>query len=229
MGCGLLYNQTLEQDILNILEHIDGFSGEIGANQTPIDTQKLIQACKSIRENFPCIDGIENASVFKKAAVFVASFVEIAPIDKTAFIDSNLEDGIKSKNPNAIIALSIAFRYLSLAKVYRPSQTTLLIKNGIKLSMHSYCDFLDMLSQDINLKSHFMVLSLLFEQVVYKTHENMQYQLFDFAEESEEDSLNAVYPSSLSQGGIPPEWDDYNTMWKNPSIKEHLVETADDA
>lgn len=220
MGCGLLYNQTFEQDILNILEYIDGFSSEIGVSHTPVDTQKLVQVCKSIRENFPCIDGIENASVFKKAAVFVACFVEIAPIDLGAFSGSKLEDKIKSKNPNAIIALGIAFRYLSLARVYRPQETTLIIQNGIKLSMHSYCDFLDMLSQDINLKSHFMVLSLLFEQVIYKTHTNMQYELVNFAEESEEDIEGALY--SGTQDNVPPEWDDYNEMWKDPSKKEHM-------
>lgn len=220
MGCGLLYNQTFEQDILNILEYIDGFSSEIGVSHTPVDTQKLVQVCKSIRENFPCIDGIENASVFKKAAVFVACFVEIASIDLGAFSGSKLEDKIKSKNPNAIIALGIAFRYLSLARVYRPQETTLIIQNGIKLSMHSYCDFLDMLSQDINLKSHFMVLSLLFEQVIYKTHTNMQYELVNFAEESEEDIEGALY--SGTQDNVPPEWDDYNEMWKDPSKKEHM-------
>ena len=220
MGCGLLYNQTFEQDILNILEHIDGFSSEIGVSNTPIDTQKLVQACKSIRENFPCIDGIKNASIFKKAAVFVACFVEIAPIGLNAFLESELAEKIKSKNPNAIIALGIAFRYLSLAKVYRPEQTTLVISNGIELSMHSYCDFLDMLSQDINLKSHFMVLSLLFEQVVYKTHNNMQYELLNFAEESKENIDGALYSST--QDGIPPEWDDYNKMWEDPSRKEHI-------
>lgn len=212
----MLYNSNQEQDELNILEHINSYTEQIGLSTTAINTVKLRQLCLRMRDEFPCKFGIDEASIFKKAAVFVACFVEENPIDNEAFINSNLKDNIKDKNPNAIIALDIAFKFMSLAKVTRRDDTTLIIQNGIMLSMHSYCDFLDMLSQDIALQTHFMPLALLFEQVVYKTHSNMQYtDIIDFSQESEDDIHTSRYPSSLSYDEDHPEWaeENYIEFW----------------
>lgn len=212
----MLYNDSIDHDVLNILEHIDGFTVGIGLERTPVNTEKLLDVCATIRNNFPCVDGLDNASIFKRAAVFVACFVESGPIDEDSFAQSNLKDDIKSKNPNAIIALDIAFKFMSLARISRKDGLTLIIRNGIYLSEHSYCDFLDMLSKGITLESHFMVLSLLFEQVVYKTHSNMQYEVIDFAQETTDEIENTVYPSNLDSNiEQHPEWDDYVGFWSD--------------
>ncbi|RZL34315.1 MAG: type I restriction-modification system subunit M, partial [Pedobacter sp.] len=48
--------------------------------------------------------------------------------------------------------------------------------------------------------NHFMVLSLLFEQVVYKTHSNMQYDKIDFAlEDTDADVLGDAYEYLIAQ------------------------------
>lgn len=213
----MLYNNNHAQDILNILEHIDAYTKGIGLQNVPINTIKLRTICERMREEFPCAFGIDKASIFKKAAVFVACFVEENPIEIDAFKQSNLNEHVVDKNPNAIIALDLAFKFMSLAKVTRSDDKVFVIKHGIKMSMHSYYDFLDMLSQDIELKTHFMPLALLFEQTVYKTHKDMQYELVDFAEETEEDIEKVSRGEYIDQEGVPVEWDDYIGFWNTSS------------
>lgn len=237
----MLYNDQIDHDILNILEHIDGFTVAIGVDKTPVDTAKLINTTLRMRQDFPCkdgvdkIDGVDKASIFKQAAVFVACFVEEGPIDSQSFVQSKLKPNIKDKNPNAIIALDIAFKFMSLARVKRTDGVHLTINNGIILSNHSYCDFLDMLSKGITLKDHFMALSLLFEQIVYKTHRAMQYDELNFAQETQKELENPLYPSTVqsnrnfsnqrtsssnTQSAIQPKdggpgWDDYIGFWSD--------------
>lgn len=209
----MLYNTDQHIDELSILEYINSYTEEIGLQDVGINTIKLRQICTRMRNDFPCVDGIEKASIFKKAAVFVACFLEENPIDLEAFKSSKLRDDVIDKNPNAIIALDIAFKFMSLAKVTRSDHLNLIIRNGIKLSMHSYCDFLDMLSHGVNLNTHFMPLALLFEQTVYKTHSNMQYELVDFATETEEDIAEGEKFSYRDQVDVPPDWDDQIKFW----------------
>lgn len=204
----MLYNIVQEYDELNILEYINTYTESIGLNKVAINTVKLRQVCSKMRTNFPCVDGVENASIFKKAAVFVACLIEESPIELQAFVKSKLKDNVRDKNPNAIIALDLAFKFMSLATVTRSDNKSMQILNGIELSMHSYCDILDMLSQDVKLITHFMPLTLLFEQIVYKTHPNMQYEAINFAKESEKDKELAKKYAYKDQTNVPTEWDD---------------------
>ncbi|WP_433848159.1 hypothetical protein [Acinetobacter proteolyticus] len=212
----MLYNENVQIDIANLLQYVDSFTASIGLNQASIDTDKLVQVCLKMRKNFPCVNGLENASIFKRAAVFVSSFVEHGPIDLNSFLESGLQEDIKNKNPNAIIALNIAFEFMSYAKVKKTDGSVVTLNRGIKLSHHSYCDFLDMLSKDVSLSTHFMVLSLLFEQVVYKTHPDLQYAVINFSQDTEQDQL--IYGSDLAIPQEPhPEWDDPIKFWWNDS------------
>lgn len=215
----MLYNSNPELDVLSILEYINTYTETIGLEVVGIDTVKLGKVCLRMRVDFPCSFGIEKASIFKKAAVFVSCFVEENPIDLKAFKDSNLNEHVINKNPNAIIALDLAFKFLSLAKVTRSDGLTLIIQNGIKLSLHSYYDFLDMLSQDIELKTHFMPLALLFEQVVYKTHSNMQYEPIDFALETQEDEGQIKYQNYFDQTDVPQDWENEFEFWNDLTPK----------
>lgn len=211
----MLYNTDHNIDELSILEYINSFTEAIGLQNVAINTVKLRQVCYQMHHKFPCVDGIAKASIFKKAAVFVASFVEHNPIDLEGFKNSKLMDNVKTKNPNAIVALNIAFKFMSLARVTRSDDKVLIISNGITLSMHSYCDFLDMLSEDIKLNTHFMPLALLFEQIVYKTHINMQYEPINFADETPEDIEDAERYIYKDQTNVPDEWDNPIDFWMN--------------
>jgi hypothetical protein len=50
------------------------------------------------------------------------------------------------------------------------------IQNSIELSKHSYIDIIDALSH-ITLQGSFMLVTVLLEQLVYKTNSNLQYNI----------------------------------------------------
>lgn len=209
----LLYNEQLQKDALNIFEYINVFTESVGLPPIDIDVNKVGTICRRIRDDFPCGYGLENASIFKKAAVFIACFIESSPLDKDLLINTELPAEIKSKNFNAVIALGLAFKFMSLAKVTRSDGEIFYINKGIKLSWHSYCDILDMLSHGISLSTHFMVLSLLFEQMVYKTHKEIQYKVQEFALEPNYVVDESRYPSFTKPITPVDDWDDYVGFW----------------
>lgn len=216
----MLYNNSVTQDKLNILEFLDSFSKAAKVENLAVDLGRLDVVCLRMRDDFPCSYGIDNASIFKKAATFVTCFIESSPLDRDAFKNGELLDDVKSKNANAVVALSIAFKFMSLAKVTRSDDAIFYINKGIKLSWHSYCDMLDMLSHGVNLNTHFMSLSLLFEQIVYKTHKEIQYNVLEFALDPIDEDVNArKYPSLLEESEQHPEWDDYIGFWSDTSRK----------
>ncbi len=49
------------------------------------------------------------------------------------------------------------------------------VETPLKLSMHSYNDIMDACSRGITPSSHFYLLSLLFEQICYKTNPQCEY------------------------------------------------------
>lgn len=209
----MLYNEQLQKDALNIFEYINVFTESVGLEPVDVDVNKVGTICRRIRDDFPCTYGLQNASIFKKAAVFVACFIESSPLDKDLLSKTTLPEDIKCKNSNAVIALGLAFQFMSLAKVTRSDGKIFYIKNGIKLSWHSYRDILDMLSQGVNLHTHFMALSLLFEQMIYKTHHEMQYQVLEFGLESSNEIDKTRYPSLTQPIEPEKDWDDYTGFW----------------
>jgi len=216
----LLYNENLIKDKLNILQYIDSYTNAIGLSDVEIDLNKIDLVCLRIRDEFPCKFGISEASIFKKTAVFVSCFIETSPLEKSLLNNSNLPKELKAINANAVVALGIAFQFMSMAKVTRSDGEVFYLNQGIKLSWHSYYDILDMLSQGINLQTHFMVLSLLFEQILYKTHCDVQYQVAEFSFEMNKEVDTRRYPSCLDYDEEHPEWDDYIGFWWNSENKQ---------
>lgn len=202
----MLYCQNQTEDFINVLDHIDEYAGAIGVTELAINTNSWHKACNKMRDEFPCKDGLNNASIFKRAAVFVACFIEEKPIDSDGFKQSSLPEKIKKHNPNAIIALNIALMYISGATIERSDGEKFKISKGLKLSDHSYIDFIDMLSNDVCLSSHFMALSLLFEQITYKNHPELQYKL---------NTYGVVSSDEVDEQEGNPEWDDYVDFWKD--------------
>lgn len=203
----MLYCENQKHDFINVLDYIDEYAGEIGVSQLAINTNSWRKACDKMRADFPCKDGLDKANIFKRAAVFVACFIEEKPIDSDGFKKSTLPTEISKHNPNAIIALDIALTYISGATVERSDGKKYPINKGLKLSSHSYIDLIDMLSSGICLQSHFMVLSLLFEQITYKNHPDIQYDLKTYG---------IVSPEDLHEQEGDPAWDDPN-FWNDLS------------
>ncbi len=192
------------EDQLNILEHINTYSEKIGIKNLSINIDKLSLVLQTLYVNFPCQDGMAEANIFKKAAAFVATFIENSPLEKDAFEKSNISEKLRRLNANAIVAFDVAIRIMVQAKVIRSDEKVMYISNPIKLSAHSYIDILDMLSHSgLNIGQHFMCLSMLFEQMVYKTNEHLQYELIAFGIGQDEE-VNTFDP-----GEVPVEWDDY--------------------
>lgn len=209
----MLYNEHLEKDILNICEYINSYTLSVGLAGVELDVNKVETICRRIRDDFPCKYTLEKASIFKKAAVFIACFIESSPLDKDVLMSTKLPNDVKDKNANAVIALGLAFQFISLAKVTKSNGEVFYIKNGIKLSWHSYVDILDMLSQGISLKTHFMVFSLLLEQIIYKTHKDIQYKVEEFALETNYEVDQSRYPSLTQPIEPEKDWDDYVKFW----------------
>lgn len=174
----MIYQTTVAEDVIAILHHIDNFAKGLGISQLDIDTSALEYVCYSIRRNFPCVNGIANASVFKKVANFVAHFIEVKPI-QTILTKDIVGETLAKMDLNAIIAFDIALVVLKGAKIY-PDSGPVTISNDIYLSNHSYTDILDALSScgdgAISSPTHFKLLSVFFEQLVYKTNPKIQYQ-----------------------------------------------------
>jgi hypothetical protein len=169
----VLYNEDSLEDVVNILSYINEFTKEIGLRKVQIESQKVFEVCVHMRQEFPHIDGLEKASVFKKAANFVAWFIACEPI-KTNFPPNSIR-GLKGDfNPNAVIAFDIALNCLNDSGI--ASKTgDLKVSNKIVVSDHSYADIIYALSQGITPESHYHLLAVFFEQLTYKTNPHCEY------------------------------------------------------
>ncbi|CAB5494802.1 hypothetical protein THERMOT_175 [Bathymodiolus thermophilus thioautotrophic gill symbiont] len=78
-----------------------------------------------------------------------------------------------TNNGYAIIAFHIVTTMLNGATVQNGKES---IKNPIELSNHSYIDIIDALSH-ITLQGSFMLVTVLLEQLVYKSNRGLQYDI----------------------------------------------------
>ena len=177
----MIFNENFEVDIVNIYDYINAYAKELGHEKVLI-SDDFKSAYKDLRDQplaFPCKDGVQASSVFKKAAAFIICFIENPVIKDLTQFNSKLPQELKEKNPNAILALDIALNFIVGSTIHRNSGGNRVVSNTIQLSKHSYIDFLDMLTKT-KLKlcdddGHFMLLSLLLEQLTYKTNGHLQY------------------------------------------------------
>ncbi len=119
-----------------------------------------------MRQDFPHVDGLDNASPFKKAANFLCNWIAAKPIHM---------DPKSITHPNTYFALSVAIRSLQGAVLdgYAPEEERVLCRK-IELSKHSLVDIVEALSTAIP-SSHFKVVTVLLEQMAYKTNPDCQY------------------------------------------------------
>ncbi|PTQ89793.1 hypothetical protein [Agitococcus lubricus] len=174
----MIYQQTEEQDKSAILRRIAFVCDELGVGQVDISSKDLEYVCYKMRTGFPCKYGLEKASVFKKVAYFVALFIQHKPI-KSELLAVEVGTELAKVNINALIAFDIAIRVLSRAKINRSDGKVFTGIRRISLSNHSYMDILDTLSSpneaQITAPTHFKLLAVFFEQLVYKDNPDIQY------------------------------------------------------
>ncbi len=171
----VLYNDTIDIDLAYLLSYINDFTKGLGEHRVSIDPQKCRLILLGMRQDFPHVDGMNHASCFKKIANFVAYFVAEKPI-QNPFSEENIGSDLEklSNHQNSIVALQVAIDGLHGAMIHRNQDQELKVENRIQISRHSYVDIIDAL-QSITPNTHYKLLTILFEQLVYKTNLDCQY------------------------------------------------------
>jgi hypothetical protein len=176
----ILYNKEDGLNVINVLAFIDGFANRLGLDNLLIDVQKIESIINNISIDFPHKDGLEKASPFKQLANFIVYFISERPIrEKITHKDFSDEINAKLKkivnSENTLVALTVALTALHNAEIIDKDGNSVKIENPITLSQHSLIDIIDALSTATP-KDHFKVVSVLLEQMTYKTNDHCQYE-----------------------------------------------------
>jgi len=170
-----LFSGNHDMDYNNILAFLDGFSEQYALGPLIVQPYALDRVIKEVYHDFPCKNGIENASIFKKAATFVLAFVDAQPIINPLPRDKFPEDLIHINNhQNGLLALLMVFRGMHQASICRPKDEIITLQNEIEIPDHSLIDLVDAIS-NASLNTHFKMLTLFLEQLAYKTNPDCQY------------------------------------------------------
>lgn len=184
----MIYTDDIHQDRDNIIMHIDAFFLAQGVSGMHLNSSEVLSVCIRMRSEFPYKAGIDKASVFKKAANFMAHFLELRPIK------SQLPNGYKIGDMvdfdiNAVIALDIAIICLTDSIIRQKNGNTVKVCNPIYISDHSYADIIEALSNpNMTQKQHYDLLRVLLEQITYKTNRHCEYR----PSEDDNDTDNVV-------------------------------------
>lgn len=175
----IIYNENIATDNIQLLSYINDFTKGLGEKLIEIDPDiiyyKVLQA---MRQDFPYVNGLENANVFKKAAYFMCWFIGEQPIIG-AFSDKNVGSlASLSNHQNAIVAFQVAIASLHGATV-RHDTTDVVLNNRIRLSSHSYIDIISAI-REASVHSHYKMITVLLEQLAYKENPGCQFELLDF-------------------------------------------------
>lgn len=174
----MLFTDDITEDYNNILAAIDAFSEQHGIDITVRET-KVFEIVNIVYQDFPCKDGLEKSSVFKKAAYFLCFFVAGQPIENIISGDKEISDDFR-KYSNTIFGLYIVSVSLKNAIIHT-KQGNRSLPNSIKLSKHSYDDIIEALSR-ITPSNSFQLVTVLLEQLVYKENSDAQYDgMFNLA------------------------------------------------
>lgn len=172
----ILYNNEDLENVIHVLEFIDKFTLSMGIQNVMIDTRAVERIVRSCVHDFPHDGGVEKASAFKQVANFVCYFVAERPLPESfpkEIIGNELAQVINQQN--AMLAFALAEESLNNSTIERQTGN-ITVANRIHYSKHSYVDITDALS-NITPSSHFKLLTVFFEQLVYKSNPECQYAI----------------------------------------------------
>lgn len=176
MSSQLLYNNDDLQDVIHVLQFIDSYTLSQGNLEVEIDVNTIDRIVKGCKQDFPHKDGMNVASAFKQVANFVCYFVAERPIVRPFASAIFGNDIVKIENhQNGILAFALAEASLNNSNIMRSDGKKTVI-NPIQYSRHSYVDMVEALS-NISPSVHFKLVTVLFEQLVYKTNPECQYKI----------------------------------------------------
>ncbi len=161
--------EAAQQDILTLYGLLTGFCAQFPDHEFQLDDNKINGVVFSMRMPFPHKGGFSDASPFKKAANFVCHWVAAAPI--TTISTSPCQ------HINAVFALLVAARSLNKATLSngKSAKESVRLDNPIELSRHSFWGIAEALSTTTPVVG-FKLVSVLIEQMAYKTNPKCQYQ-----------------------------------------------------
>ena len=174
----IIFNEVtptgLATDLIHLYEYINNFTKGWGLKDVPINPSKCQGIVIGMSRDFPCKDGLNGASAFKKVANFASYFISERPIPN-GFDKALIGDDLAKvdNHQNAMVALSFCIDAMHGAEIHRNDGVKIL-ENRINLSKHSYVDIVDALSWATPV-THFRMISVLFEQMAYKTNPTCQY------------------------------------------------------
>lgn len=178
----LLFNENHELDVANILLYIDQQCAMMFPDKKfSVDANKVMSIVHGMTIDFPCTDGINGASSFKKVAHFLCYFCAERPVE-TKFpsgVSNFFDKLIKIQNhENAFFALNIAIQALQNGTIHR-NDAEFKIEKPIEISEHSFIDIVDAIS-DVTPSTHYKLMTVFLEQLVYKTNPSCQYEIISF-------------------------------------------------
>lgn len=175
----MLHNTDLTMDLGALLAALDGLAESIGEAPLEIDPDAVETVIKTMRNDAHYIEGASNASAFKKAASFIATFVALKPI-KQPFSESTFGDRMTRINnhQNGYFALMYALHALCESEIWRESGESVRIEKPVALSIHSIIDIVDAIS-NTSYQVGYRLIAVLLEQIVYKTNPDCQYETIE--------------------------------------------------
>lgn len=175
MSSYFLYNNENLEDEIHVLAFINNFTKELGVEAVHLDVNTIGRIVKGCKLDFPHDGGVQKASAFKQVANFVCHFVGEHPIVTKfpAHIIGN-ELARIDNHQNAMVAFALAEEALNKSKIER-KDGIIDIANALEYSRHSYVDIIDALA-NISPVNHFRLVTVLLEQMVYKSNPGCQYK-----------------------------------------------------
>ena len=172
----ILYNNEDLEDVIYVFTFVDQFTLNMGISNVMVDTRTVNRIVRSCKQDFPHKGGVTKASAFKQVANFVCYFIAERPLTEPfpkEIIGNELAE--IENHQNAMIAFALAEEALNNSTIEKETGVVSVI-NRIQYSRHSYIDIINALS-NISPSAHFHLLSVFFEQMVYKTNSDCQYPI----------------------------------------------------
>ncbi|MCG8007975.1 MAG: hypothetical protein N0C81_10060 [Candidatus Thiodiazotropha lotti] len=179
MPFNLLYNEESILDEIALLTYINDFTKGLGEIEVTVDPNICRSVLLGMQQDFPHVDGVESASAFKKVANFMTFFIANSPI-QSRFSEANIGSKLASirNHQNVIVSMQLAIDSLHGAVINGRDGQDIKLKNRIQLSNHSYIDIVDALQNATPAMSYKLV-TVLLEQLSYKSNPDCQYDLLD--------------------------------------------------
>lgn len=180
-GVSVLYSGATVLDNHNLHRYVNNITKAFGLTDIEIDENAFDKIVNKINGDFPHSDGVEQASIFKKAAYFLTHFISSKPIitefkPEHKFIIGGYDLSRIKNAQNAAVGYLFAIDLLHGAVIHREDGSKRTLDNRIGISAHSFIDIIDTLS-NITIEHHWKFVSVFLEQLAYKDNPDASYEV----------------------------------------------------